>query len=47
MTDTTTGMPPNPNARNVAISTVRALTAEYMVLRAANTAPMAMMKPMP
>ena len=43
ITETTTGTPPNPRARSVAISTVRAETAVYMVFRAANRAPMAMM----
>ena len=42
ITDTTTGVSPKPRARNVAISTVRVTTAEYMVLSAANTAPIAM-----
>ena len=44
MTDTATGKPPNPNARKVAISVLRAATAEYMVLSAPNTAPTPMSK---
>ena len=35
----TTGAAPKPSARKVAISRVRAETAEYIVLSAANTAP--------
>lgn len=31
-TETTTGVPPNPIARRIAISVLRALTAEYIVL---------------
>ena len=38
-TETTTGAEPKPSARSVAISRVRADTAEYIVLSAANTAP--------
>ena len=45
ITDTTTGNAPNPIARSVAISTVRVLTAEYIVLSAPNSAPTAMMPP--
>src|SRR5262249_22219438 len=41
-TAVTMGTGPKPRTRNVAISTVRALTAVYMVLSAPNTAPMAM-----
>ena len=43
ITEITTGALPKPSARKVAISTVRVATAEYMVLSAANSAPMAMM----
>ena len=37
--DSTTLPPPKPNARMVAISRERSATAEYIVLRAPNTAP--------
>src|SRR5688572_7328347 len=37
--DTITLPPPKPRARRVAISRVRSATAEYIVFRAANTAP--------
>ena len=42
ITDTTTGRPPKPIARRVAISTCRLATAVYMQLRAPNVAPTAM-----
>ena len=45
ITDTTTGNAPKPIARSVAISTVRVLTAEYIVFSAPNSAPTAMMPP--
>ncbi len=45
ITESTTGMPPKPIARRVAISRARLSTAEYMVLSAPNTAPMAMITP--
>ena len=38
-TDKTTGMLPNPSARNVAISRVRLATAVYIVMTAPNAAP--------
>ena len=41
----TTGIAPKPIARNVAISVARVLTAEYIVLSAPNSAPIAMMPP--
>ena len=44
MTDTTTGAPPKPIARSVAISRARVPTAAYIVLSAAKVAPSAMMK---
>ena len=44
-TDATIGADPKPIARKVAISVVRALTAEYIVLRDANMAPTPMMVP--
>ncbi len=40
-TETTTGPAPNPSARSVAISRVRAATALYIVLSAPNNAPSA------
>ena len=40
--DRTTLSSPKPSARMAAISRVRSVTAEYMVFRAANTAPMPM-----
>ena len=42
--DRMTDPPPNPRARIVAISRARAATAEYMVLRAPKTAPIAITK---
>ena len=42
MTETTTGKPPKPMARRVAISTWRLAIAEYMQLSAPNAAPSAM-----
>ena len=44
-TETITGTRRNPRARKVAISRARAATAEYIVLSAPKTAPMAMMAP--
>src|SRR5690606_25270801 len=41
-TETTIPVGPKPRARNVAISTLRWLTDEYMVFNAASTAPTAM-----
>jgi len=41
MSETTTAPLPNPSARRVAISRVRAATALYIVFSAPNTAPMA------
>ena len=43
ITDTSTGRPPKPIARKVAISLLRVATAAYMLLRAAKIAPSAMM----
>jgi hypothetical protein len=43
--DTTTAAAPKPIARSVAISVVRTLTAEYIVLSAPNTAPRPMIPP--
>ena len=45
ITDRTTGPAPKPRARKVAISRARLATAAYIVLRAPNMAPMAMMPP--
>ena len=42
ITETTTGAPPKPIARSVAISTWRLAIAEYMQLSAPNVAPTAM-----
>src|SRR5262249_57991846 len=42
ITDATTGRPPKPMARSVAISTWRLATAEYMQLSAPKVAPTAM-----
>ena len=42
MTETTTGTPPKPMARSVAISTWRLAIAEYMQLSAPKVAPSAM-----
>ena len=46
MTDTTTAPLPNPSARSVAISRVRADTELYIVLSAPKTAPIAIRKAM-
>ena len=42
ITETTTGRPPNPIARSVAISTWRLAIAVYMQFSAPNVAPIAM-----